>query len=61
MDKTTVDSMKLLMQKNTKRINSVVSEEMKLLMMKAQQELEMNESKFIRLSIAEKLERMFNK
>lgn len=50
--------MNLLLKRNTERINSVVPAELKEQMVKAEKDLEMNESQFIKLCIIEKLDRM---
>lgn len=58
MEAATTNRMNLLLQRNTERINSAVPAAVKQLMVKAAEELNMNESQFIKLCIIEKLDRM---
>ena len=59
MDTPTVNRMNLLMQKNAERINAMISSELKELMVKAEKDLNLNESQFLKLCVVEKLERMY--
>lgn len=59
MENTTANRMNLLLQPNTERINSAVSAELKNQMIKAEEDLNVNESKFIKIAIVEKLDRMY--
>lgn len=59
METTTANRMNLLLQPNTERINSAVSAELKNQMIKAEEDLKVNESQFIKIAIVEKLDRMY--
>jgi len=58
MTATTVKSMNLLMQRRASRINAKVPGEMKKLIIETAKQMNMSESKFIMIAIAEKLERI---
>ncbi|WP_299576600.1 hypothetical protein [uncultured Sunxiuqinia sp.] len=58
MNATTANRMNFLLKRNTERINLVVPSELKKEMVKAEKELDMNESQFIKLCIIEKLDRL---
>ncbi len=61
MSSTTVESMNLLAQKNTERINAVCSKDLKKKLDKACKALKCSESFFIKIALIEKLDRMQEK
>jgi len=55
MTDTTVNRMNILIQKGSARINAKVSAELKRLLVEAACKMNMSESQYIKLAIAEKL------
>lgn len=61
MNATTANRMNFLLQKNDDRINAAVPKEMRVLIKKVSARLKMSESTYIKMALAERLERDSNK
>lgn len=61
MTETTANSMNLLVQKGSARLNAKCPGEMKRLVVKASGMMNMSESQFIKMAVAEKLDKVFSK
>ncbi|MFV0376876.1 MAG: hypothetical protein ACK5JD_06180 [Mangrovibacterium sp.] len=61
MNATTANRMNFLLQKNDDRINAAIPKEMRVLIKEVSARLKMSESNYIKMALAERLERDSNK